>query len=93
MTYPEHEKMRAILEQSHVIGKFLDWLTHEKGISLCKWQDTIIHSNEIGDYTPEGYYQIGQGHEKLLAEFFDIDLDKIEDEKQAMIAALQDEAP
>ena len=87
--YPEHEKMREVVDRSQSIGEFLDWLRDEKGIALCKWQDTIHHSEEMGDYTPEGYYVVKDGPEKLLADFFDIDLDKIEKEKQAMLDALQ----
>jgi hypothetical protein len=41
------------------------------------------------EYRPAGYYEDHTGAEKLLAEFFDIDLTKLENEKREMLAQLR----
>lgn len=40
-------------------------------------------------WRPEGYYPIRKSTEQLLAEFFEIDLRKVEDEKRAMLDAIR----
>lgn len=70
--YPEHEKLRAIRDQSQKAGEFLEWLQAEKGVSLM-----------VGDFP------LQTTTTRLLAEFFEIDLDKIEDEKRTMLEVLR----
>ena len=79
-TYPEHEKMHAVVEQSQSIGEFLDWLTNEKSIVLSQWIDP-----ESEHLTP-----INPNIQDLLAEYFDIDLDKIEKEKRQMLKTMRE---
>ena len=86
----ELEKMRAVKDKSLVLSEFIDFLS-ESGYTICKWQDTIRHSDEFGDYTPEGYYPRRNSNEQLLADFFEIDLDKVEEEKQAILDNLRKE--
>lgn len=86
--YPECEKLHKVSHISQQIGEFLDWL-REQHITLCRWQDTIRHSDEFGDYTPQGYYMANDRTEKLLADFFEIDLDKVEEERLAMLKKLR----
>lgn len=73
MGFPEHEKLKLIKDKSQAIGEFLEWLGAEKGLHVAQW----ISEHRL---MPANY-----STEKLLAEFFDIDLDKLEDEKRAMI--------
>ena len=80
----EIEKIAAVQDKSNLLSSFIDWLG-EKGYTICKWQNTITHSNEIGDYTPEGYYPKQQSHEWLLADYFEIDLQKAEAERVAFL--------
>jgi len=80
MEYLEHEKLQKVKDKSQVIGEFLDWLTDEKAITFCKWQED---EEEIAEGT--GYYPIYTDTNKLLAEFFEIDLDKLEKEKVDML--------
>jgi len=71
--YPEHEKLKKISDKSQAIGEFVDWLRYEKNIQLAQWRngtDMMPARALIRD---------------LLAEFFDIDQDKIEEEKRAML--------
>lgn len=72
--YPEHEKQRAIVDKSQAIGEFLEWLP-STGIVFGKWD-------------AEGRDRMWATRidiEKLLAEYFEIDLEKIEEEKRQMI--------
>ncbi len=93
--YPEHEKMKEISDQSQAIGAFLEWLQGERGASLLVLDDCPSGSlaetwgDRRSDYRPAPHT------EKLLAEYFEIDLNKIENEKRAMLdefAAMTDAA-
>jgi hypothetical protein len=74
--YPEHQKMKAVKEQSQTIGEFLDWL-FSKGTVLAHYQ------GRLDELMPRN-----MNIENLLATYFEIDLDKIEEEKQQMIDEL-----
>lgn len=76
---PELDKMLAVQEKSQIIGKFLEWLdTTTEPITLCFY-----------DPDDDEFYQISQNTEKLLAEFFEIDLNKCEQERQQILADLK----
>lgn len=72
-TYPELDKMKAAREQSRTLTEFVDWLD-EQGISLC----VVGHRD---------YERIAETNERLFARFFDIDLDKVEREREQILAA------
>lgn len=92
--YPEHEKLRAVAPQSQIVGTFLDWLRDEKGISLAvkhEHNESCLEErrwnrcgHSAGDYLPAF-----ASTRNLLAEFFEIDEEKIENEKRAMLAELR----
>ena len=71
MKYPECEKMAKVQSESQAIGAFLDWLGSEKSVYLAGSEDMDVPFN----------YQ----KEELLAEFFEIDLKKVEREKRHML--------
>lgn len=96
---PTLEAMSEIHPQSQAIGEFLEWLSTEKSIVLaevhrhgpqCEGWD-----HEEGRFDPGSRprcdFQDGDMHfasysiEKLLAEFFEIDLNKAEQEKRALL--------
>lgn len=77
---PEIDRMKAIQEESQSIGAFIDWLD-ENGMPICKW-------TEYDDAHPQ-YNPIHLSIEKLLAKYFEIDLDKLENEKQAILDTLR----
>jgi hypothetical protein len=79
--YPEHEKMQAIAEHSQEIGRFLDEFLPSKGIHLC------VYSEER--YSQGEFFPASRPITDLLAEFYEIDLDKIEDEKRAMLDSIR----
>jgi hypothetical protein len=77
--YPEHDKMRNVKDHSQTIGEFLDWMKNEKGFAICEVEQTY------GRWT-----RTTQTTEQLLAEFFEIDLAKIQDEKDHMLAEMRE---
>ena len=97
---PELDKMKAVRERSQSIGEFLEWLGEEKKWSICAshhhgpgcegWDEAR------GRFNPGAFdrrceaqefelFPVSFSIEKLLAEFFDIDLNKVDDERRAII--------
>ncbi len=99
--YPEHDKLHKVVDESQAVGEFLEWLQGKKEVVLCKWKEWEEEERcipvrqpdgsleETRMYTHKAHMPIYTSTEKLLAEFFEIDLDKIEKEKQAMIEVLR----
>lgn len=77
---PEHDKQHAILEKSQAIGEFLEWL-QTKGIELA------VYPND-GGY--EHLMPYRKSIQMILADYFNIDLGKIEAEKRAIIKELSE---
>ena len=75
MTYPEHEKLGKIKDQSQAIGEFLEWLRVEKEYRICIY--------DPADY--DHYFPVFTSTNDLLAEYFDIDQNKLESEKREML--------
>lgn len=71
--YPEHAKLALFKDQSQTVGEFLEWLNSE-GIWLARY-------HKGGDLL----HPINERSQALLAKYFDIDEDKLEQEKCAMI--------
>jgi hypothetical protein len=95
----ELEKMeKAKAEGSQVIGEFLEWLQGEKGVVLATYHE---HSKaecgslrwpECGIYSEQPVI-FHCSTERLLAEFFEIDLDQVEREKQALLDEIRNTPP
>ena len=79
----ELDKIRKVSENSQRIGEFLEWLA-EQEIILAEW--TGNEYNECGD---EPLMRISQTREQLLANYFEIDLAKAEQERQALLDAIR----
>lgn len=80
MKYPEHTKLKAVHHQSQTISEFIDWLQGVKG----------MHIMERGQYDYEWHFARTKGGVTgLLAEYFKIDLDKLEAEKRQMLDELR----
>lgn len=69
---PEHEKLQAISEQSQAIHDFVEWLA-EENIRLVQFDER------------ERSWEWPRPLKTMLAQFFKIDLDKLEAEKDAML--------
>lgn len=80
--YPEHDKLQAISNTSQAIYDFLEDIQN-KGVMLGRYV-------EIEGYREAQFQPLGAPVDKLLAEHFDIDLNKIEAEKRRMIDAMRE---
>jgi hypothetical protein len=78
--YPEHTKQSAVLEEAQAIGQFLD----ESGYTLAEYA-------KVGGWSEPRLVPVTKSITKVLAEYFNIDLDKIEDEKRRMLADIRGE--
>lgn len=73
--YPEHDKLKEIQPLSQAIGEFLEWCG-EEGRDIF-----LATPHPFG----EGMVPVNTSIERLLAQHFGIDLDKIEAEKRQML--------
>lgn len=78
--YPENARLGEVSSFSQEIGQFLDWLEYEKEI-------TFVVVDDRGRYIPKSLDRT-----KILAEFYEIDLEKIESEKRAMLDSMREQA-
>ena len=79
--YPEHEKLKEIQENSQACANFLDWLQNDKGVVLGKYKT-------IKDWDERDTERLLPTHvniQNLLAEYFEIDQAKLEQEKRAIL--------
>lgn len=86
MEYTECEKMQKVSDKSQKIGQFLEWL-REQGLTICEIQEDFP-CEECGEESMQ-YVEHYRSIEQRLADFFEIDLDKVEDERQHMLKELQ----
>ena len=91
---PECNKMLKVRENSQAIGEFIEWLRTEKHYEITEtitYTETREHlmSDKTYEVTLERTVPIKQSIERLLAEYFDIDLDKVELERREILKDLQ----
>lgn len=72
--YPEHEKLKKVQKESQACGSLLEWLQSEKGILFRKW-----------DEEDEMEVPVNRTITDILSEYFEIDQNKLEQEKLAML--------
>jgi hypothetical protein len=73
-TYPEHEKLSAVADQTQAIGEFVEFI-EGKGIFLARYTEGHVFPREV------------HGLRELLAEWAGIDQNKLEAEKRQMLDA------
>lgn len=78
MQTPEHDKLMLVSEKSQAIGEFLGWLRNSKKIHLCS-------IGADGEYYPS-FLNIN----KVLAEFFGIDYEELENEKRHILEKIRE---
>lgn len=83
MKTPELEKIASNRDDSQKIGEFLAWLSDAMSIDLC------ISDGVCPDGDHEMYFPTDLNTEKLLAEYFEIDLNKAEKERQGLLDELR----
>jgi len=102
---PECDKMLAVKDDSQKIGEFLDWLQEkgyricvwQEGITdATRIASAFAIASGKADPHPDidgeperGFVPINPDIEKLLAEYFNIDLGKVEQEKRAILENLR----
>jgi hypothetical protein len=74
--YPEHEKLRAVADQTQAIGEFTEWL-ESKGIFLARYAE--------GSEIPRHVH----GFRDLLAEWAGTGQDRLEAGKRQVLAAIR----
>lgn len=84
-TYPEHDKLTALGERRQEVQEFLDWMLDEKQWELQEYVSTYDPTNQFSDENDGTYMRIGLSRAQVMADFFGIDLDKIDAEKQQML--------
>ena len=72
METPECDKLLEVHEESRVIGEFLDW-ANSRGIYLANF------------YEERGLVVDRRSHDQILADYYNIDLDKIEEERRYLL--------
>lgn len=76
--YPELEKLGKVQDQRQAVEEFLDWLYAARGVFLARYDGEELK-----------YYSYST--ESLVAEFFELDLKKIDLERRAMLKAIREE--
>ena len=100
----ELEKLESVSEKSQAIGEFLEWLFGSKNYHIAKYLTDEEYESEDNVYWIDGLYEneqfkryeIGKeelmpihiGIEKLLAEYFEIDLGRVEKERSGILDKL-----
>ena len=92
---PECDKIGAAHDKSMVLSEFLDWL-EEKGYKICvpteakNVLDRLTGRKETwATEDVDMWYPLQISPEKILANYFEIDLDKAEEERQALLDAIR----
>jgi hypothetical protein len=100
---PELAKMAKAKDKSQEIGRFIDWLREVKGWVFCEEHEhddgclervARFEGDEEGDVEMVCGLRNGElmpvhfSHEQLLAEYFEIDLQKVEEERRAILEDL-----
>lgn len=104
---PECEKLSAASSESNRIGEFLDFIEEEMGIHLaeygllcgnatvlkCDWQECpgFKKCEDFKEERSNTLVHTNMTKEKILAAYFNIDLDKVERERRALLNYLAGE--
>lgn len=89
---PECDKLAKVSKESQAIGSFIDWL-YGQNISLCQYMDEKETREYMDDLDPcemEHFRPVNRSIETWLAAYFEIDMKKVESERQAILKQLQE---
>lgn len=78
---PECDKMIAVQDKSLILSDFVDWL-NSNGYAICTLEETP-------GYPKEQWVSLRKSFEQLFADYFGVGLEKVEQEKIAVIKAIR----
>ena len=74
---PELDRIAKVHDQSEIIGQFLEWLQDASHYAIGEW----ISERNVQDSFVPAHPDIN----RLLAEYYDIDLDKVDQERKQIL--------
>lgn len=78
--YPEHEKLSQVQQAWDTVQEFLEWL-----------ENTGYEVVVFDDLDPEGpYTRAGETREDLIADFLDLNLSRLHNERDQMLERLKE---
>jgi hypothetical protein len=85
--YPEHDKMRDAIDNgaSEKVQEFIDWLYDHKQWTVAEFQEH--EHRRFG----EVLVPVSLTREQIMADFYSIDLRKVDDEKRIMLTTIRTE--
>lgn len=83
LKFPEHEKIEALHGRNNLIGNFIEWLkeTH----TIAEW----IDNEDENAFEDRILVPSMIRTDELIAKYFEIDLNKLENEKTAMLDSIR----
>jgi len=92
--YPEHQKLQAVHDKSQEMGSFIEWLRNTKKFVFAQWLDVEYEDEDPftgkkSKHTNNELVPQALHIEETLAEYFGIDLKKLEQEKQTMLEEMR----
>lgn len=81
----EMQKVLQHQDEAQAIGDFLEWLFGQ-GVMLCSRTGDVRAVHNAGTRFSEGFVPISRSIEQLLAMYFGIDLDKLQQEREEVLA-------
>jgi len=103
----ELEKLEVVRDNSQAIGEFLEWIFNTKNYHLAKYLTEEEYEREDNVYYVDGLYEknrfkrhefgkeelipVSIDIEKLLAEYFKINLTKVEEERREIMENIREE--
>lgn len=84
--YPEHAKVRLYKDHAAVIGRFLEWAFREREprLEFCV-EAGARHDGRVMEPDPAA-----NNIERVMAEYFGIDLKRVADEKDLMVERMRE---
>lgn len=81
MDHTECEKLSAVSDERRTLSEFFEWLDSQN-LWICDGPGELSH-----------YYPVSASADSLIMQYLEIDQDKLEQERRAMLAELQEEQP
>jgi len=78
-TSPQLARMEEVQDESQMVYNFIEWLG-QHGMAICTTEDGLRGTR---------FFPVMESAEALLARYFGIDLNAVERERRAVLAAFQ----